>query len=321
MTKAPSITIVVPVYNSEMTIAELVGRMNAALQGYAHDFVLVNDGSRDRSYEVCRALAERDPRVRFLSFFRNFGQLSAILAGLRAAAGDVIVVMDDDLQNPPEEVHKLLDAIGQGYDFVFGTPAGRIQQTLPRRLGSLLNLKMSQLLFDLPGDLRASSYYALTRALAREVAKYDGPYPYISGLIFRTSANGCNVPVEHHTRARGRSGYTVRTLVGLWLRGLSNFSVVPLRLAILVGLAATAAGGVLGGVIIVRRLLGWDTIQAGWAAILAAIVFCFGVQLVSVGIVGEYVGRIFLLLNKTPQYAIKEAFNCSLTDGREGSSS
>jgi undecaprenyl-phosphate 4-deoxy-4-formamido-L-arabinose transferase len=310
MTPAPSVTVVVPVYNSEKTIAELVARMDRQLAGCDHDFVLVNDGSYDRSYTICRALAESDPRVKFLSLFRNFGQLNAILAGLRIADGEIIVVLDDDLQNPPEEVHKLLAAIGEGYDFVFGIPAGPVEQTLARRVGSYLNHRMSELVFGKPRDLYVSSYYAITRALAREVIRYDGPYPYISGFIFRTTSHGCNVPVAHHARESGRSGYTARKLVGLWLRGFINFSVVPLRLAILVGLVAVTVGGGLCVLIVVHRLLAWDTIREDWTSITATVVFCCGVQLVFLGMLGEYVGRIYLLLNKKPQYTVREAFNC-----------
>jgi undecaprenyl-phosphate 4-deoxy-4-formamido-L-arabinose transferase len=290
--------------------------MSEQLKEFDHGFVLVNDGSYDRSYAVCRALAEQDPRIKFLHFFRNFGQLNAILAGLRAADGDVIVVMDDDLQNPPEEVHKLLAAIAQGHDFVFGTPQGGIKQSLPRRLGSYLNLRMAEFLFNKPRGLHASSYFALTRALASEVVKYEGPYPYISGLIFRTTSNGCNVAVEHHWRKNGRSNYTLRKLVGLWLRGFMNFSIVPLRLAACVGLAAAIMGGVFCVIVIIHKLLDWDSIKEGQTSIVAAVVFCSGVQLLCLGMLGEYVGRIYLLLNRKPQYTIKEAFNCTPGDGK-----
>jgi polyisoprenyl-phosphate glycosyltransferase len=312
MTKSPYVSVVVPVYNSEKTIADLVGRMKEQLEGYEHGFVLVNDGSYDRSYAICRELAENDPRIKFLSFFRNFGQLNAILAGLRAADGDVIVVMDDDLQNPPEEVHKLLAAIHQGYDFVFGTPRGPMKQPLRRRLGSYLNLRMSEIVFGKPKDIRASSYYAITRALAREIVKYDGPYPYISGFIFRTTTNGCNVAVEHYPRSTGRSNYTLRKLVGLWLRGFMNFSIVPLRITTLVGLAAAVMGVLVCAFIIVHKLLAWDSIREGQTSIIGAVILCSGVQLLCLGMLGEYVGRIYLLLNKKPQYTIKEAFNCPL---------
>src|SRR5262249_21238702 len=161
--------------------------------------------------------------------------------------------------------------------------------------------------FDKPRGLYASSYYAITRTLAREVVKYDGPFPYLSGLIFRTTSNGCNVLVEHRWRASGRSNYTMRKLVGLWLRGFMNFSVVPLRIAAAVGMAAAVMGGVFCVFVITNKLLAWDSIKEGQTSIVAAVVFCSGVQLLCLGMLGEYVGRIYLLLNKKPQYTIKEA--------------
>jgi len=308
--KAPHVSVVVPVYNSEKTIAELVERINAQLHDYKHNFVLVNDGSRDRSYQICRGLADADPRVKFISFFRNYGQLSAIFAGLREADGEVIIVMDDDLQNPPEEVHKLLAAMRQSYDFVFGAPIGKMKQPLGKRVGSYLNRKMSEYLFEKPKGLYASSYFAITRQLAREIVKYEGPYPYISGFIFGTTSNGCNVPVEHHPRPHGGSGYTLGKLIGLWLRGFTNFSVVPLRISVFVGLSSTVTGIIVLIYILMRKFLVWDEVTTGWTSIIGTVLLCSGVQLFCLGMVGEYVGRIFLLLNRKPQYTIKETLNC-----------
>jgi polyisoprenyl-phosphate glycosyltransferase len=307
----PQVTVVVPVFNSAGTIAEVVERVNVALNEYQHNFVLVNDGSTDGSYEVCLRMAESDPRIGFISFFRNYGQLSAILAGLRAADGEIVIVMDDDLQNPPEEAPKLLAAIQQGYDFVFGKPIGRMQQSLGRRLGSYLNRKMSEVVFNKPKGLYASSYYAITQRLAQAIVRYDGPYPYISGFIFRTTSNGCNVAVEHHPRKRGESGYTLTKLIGLWLRGLTNFSVVPLRLSMLVGFTASLIGLVVLFYILLLKIYAWDQVSAGWTSTIGTVLLSSGVQLFSLGVLGEYVGRIFLLLNKQPQYTVREMFNCT----------
>lgn len=137
-----------------------------------------------------------------------------------------------------------------------------------------------------------------------------GPYPYISSFIFRTTSNGCNVPVLHHSRAHGRSGYTLRKLIGLWMRGLTNFSVVPLRLSMLIGFAATLVGLVVLGYILLYKLYARDQVTSGWTSTIGTLLLSSGVQLFSLGMLGEYVGRIFLLLNKEPQYAIKEMFNC-----------
>src|SRR5262245_21692150 len=306
----PSISVVVPVYNSEKTIGELVRQMTEELQDYSSDFVLVNDGSSDQSYYICRRLAEEDCRVKFISFFRNFGQLSAILAGLREADGDIIIVMDDDLQNPPTEVHKLLAAMQQGYDFVFGVPSGQMQQSLSRRLGSYINRRMAEIVFNKPRSIYASSYYALSRRLAQEIVKYDGPYPYIAGFIFRTTSNGCQVPVEHHQREYGKSRYTFKKLLRLWMIGFTNFSILPLRISSIVGVMAAIVGFIFLAFLVANKLLRPNVIYPGWTSVIGAVILAAGVQLLALGMLGEYIGRIFLLLNKSPQYSVKEKYNC-----------
>jgi undecaprenyl-phosphate 4-deoxy-4-formamido-L-arabinose transferase len=314
---SPDISVVIPVYNSENTIAEVVRKMSEELKGkYDFNFVLVNDGSSDGSYSICRGLAEKDKRVKFVSFFKNFGQLNAILAGMREADGKTVIVMDDDLQNPPSEVHKLIDAIHTGYDFVFGTPKGKMQQSLFRKLGSRFSAKMAEVVFEKPKGLYASSYYAMRKEVAREVVKYDGPYPYISGFIFMITHNGVNIPVEHHARKIGKSNYDMKKLIKLWLNGLTNFSILPLRIATYMGFASAGVGLISLVYIVLRKLLMPALIMPGWTSVSAMVLFFGGVQLLALGMLGEYVGRIFLLMNRNPQYTIREKFNCDEEAGK-----
>lgn len=306
------VTVVIPVYNSERTIGQLIELMQEELEGkYSYNFVLVNDGSSDRSYWICRELAEQDRRVKFISFFKNFGQLSAIIAGLQEADGEIVVVMDDDLQNPPHEVHKLISAIQQGYDFVFGIPK-KMKQSLWRCIGSYISVKMAEIVFGKPKGLYASSYYALHQKVVQEVIKYDGPFPYISGLIVRITKNGCNIPVEHNSRKYGKSGYDFKKLFMLWLNGLTNFSVLPLRIATFVGVASATVGFLYLLLIIIHKLLTPNLITPGWTSVVGFLLLFSGIQLFALGLLGEYVGRIFLLLNKTPQYTVREKYNCEV---------
>ncbi len=305
------LSVVVPVYNSEKTVGQLVAALQKELEGkYRYNIVLVNDGGKDSSPQICRKLAEEDPRVRFISFYRNFGQLSAILAGLREADGEIIVVMDDDLQNPPEEIHKLIDAIRQGYDFVFGASPSRPQHAYWRNLASYLNAKMNEVVFQKPKGLRVSSYYAIRQGVAREVTKYDGPFPYISGFIFRTTRNGCNIPVQHNARQYGRSGYGLFKLLCLSLNGMTNFSILPLRLSTWVGFGSSAVGILFSLYLVIRRLALPHEITPGWTSVVGLVLIFSGLQLLAIGVLGEYLGAIFLFTNKTPQYAIRDKFNC-----------
>ncbi len=305
------ISIVVPVYNSEKTIGRLVEQMEAELEGkYRFNFVLVNDGSRDGSYEVCKSMALRNPRVRFLSLFKNFGQLNAVLAGFREADGNVVILMDDDLQNPPREVHKLLEGIRRGYDFVYGAPLDRPSQTLFRRSVSHLSSRSYEILFHKPKGLYASSYVAVRQDVIREIVKYDGPYPYIMGLMLRITTNGCNVPVEHCPRQQGKSGYNFRKLFMLWLRGVTNFSILPLRVSTMAGIFMAIVSFVFLAYLVVHKLLYPEHVLTGWSSTMALIGLMGGLQLMVLGIMGEYVGRSFLTLNRTPQAVVREKYNC-----------
>jgi len=308
-----SLSVVVPVHNAEATIVPLVEAISRELGGkHSFNLVLVDDGSRDGSYEVCRQMALANPRVKFLSLFKNFGQLNAILAGLREADGDVVIIMDDDLQNPPAEVHKLVAAIRQGYDFAFGSPEKRWQHSLWRRLASRLTSRVYETVFNKPKGLYASSYVAVRQDVVLEVIKYDGPYPILMGLLLRVTRDGCNVPVEHLPRQHGKSGYTLGKLLALWLCGITNFSILPLRISYLLGMISAAAGFAFLFYVIVEKLLYPEQVLVGWSSVAAMIMFFAGVQLVMLGMMGEYVGRIFLTLNRTPQSVVREKYNCSL---------
>jgi len=183
------LTIVIPVYNSQQTIGKLVAEMKDELEDkYEYNFVLVNDGSIDDSYDICKKMALADKKIKFLNLYRNFGQINAILAGFYEADGDIIIVMDDDLQNPPREVHKLIAAIKNGYDFVYGSPR-KIKQNIWRKFGSYLSVKMAEIAFKKPKGLYPSSYYGVRKNVVQEVIKYDGPFPYCSGLILRVTRN------------------------------------------------------------------------------------------------------------------------------------
>ncbi len=305
------LTVVVPVYNSRETIAVLVKELKNELEGkYKYNLVLVDDGSQDGTYDLCKKMALENKQIKFLSFYKNFGQINAILAGFHEADGAVVVVMDDDLQNPPGEIHKLIAAITEGYDFVYGKPKNKVQQNLWRRFASFLSMKVAEIAFNKPKDLYPSSYYALRRDIVREVIKYNGPFPYISGLVFRITRNGLNIPVEHHRRRHGASGYNFRKLIFLWLRGITNFSIMPLRLSSLFGSIIAITGFVYLAIVLIQKLLYSQHYSIGWPSVIALILFFSGIQLLSLGILGEYIGRIFLLLNKTPQFAVKERYNC-----------
>jgi undecaprenyl-phosphate 4-deoxy-4-formamido-L-arabinose transferase len=307
---SPALSVVVPVYNGAGTVGELV----QALRGLAVDggleIVLVVDNSPDDSLEVCKRLAgEPGAPVTVLSLSRNFGEHNAVMAGLARARGAYAITMDDDLQNPPEEVVRLLEhARKGGYDAVY-TYYEEKQHAAWRNWGSRFTNWCADRLIDKPPGLYLSSFRCIS-AFVREriVASYEGPYPYVDGLVFQVTQNVGRLQVKHLPRIEGRSNYTLRRLVRLWLSMFLNFSVMPLRLATLFGLAFSALGAV-GAVIVIFEAFFSDKPPQGYASLMVAILVLAGVQLVVVGLIGEYLGRMFLAVNRKPQYLVREVFH------------
>jgi polyisoprenyl-phosphate glycosyltransferase len=303
------LSIVVPVYRGEKTVRPLVHALEDCLAGsYQLEIVLVNDGSPDHSAEVCRALARSFRFVKFLNLSRNFSEHNAVMAGLNHATGDYVVIMDDDFQNPPSEVAKLVAEIQKGYDVVFSNYAVKRHHFL-RNVGSRMNNWFAAVLLDKPRDLYLSSFKVLSRFVVNELIKYDGPYPYIDGLVLRFTRNYSQVLVAHDPRRGGRSGYTLRKLVSLYLNMFTNFSILPLRLASCAGLVSSVAGLVVAVVFVIEKLHNPE-LPSGWASMIVSLFIIGGIQLFALGMIGEYLGRLFLKDNGRPQFVIREQLNC-----------
>lgn len=303
------ISVVVPVYNSEKTIAELVNRLTSELKRYdSFEIFLVNDGSRDNVLGVCKSLATQFAHVKVISFYRNFGQISALMCGLSRASGDVCVIIDDDLQYLPEDIHSLISPILSGSsDFVFGI-SPTLQYSLFRNATSKLVQKINVLTIKKPSEIQTSSFLAFSKQVNQAIVQYDGPFPHIAGLIFRITANGQNVTVTHHGRSHGRSQYRLRKLILLWLSSVTNFSIFPLRLSAGLGFLMAVFGFLSIAAILVKHLF-WGHFMSGWASTISLFMMFSGVQMIALGLIGEYVGRTYMILNKTPLYAVKETYN------------
>ncbi len=304
------LSIIIPVYNGAATIRELVTELNAKLASrFDLEVVLVNDASpSDNSAEVCEEIALRNPWVTFLDLSRNFGEHNAVMVGLNFCTGDGAVILDDDFQNPPSEVAKLVDKLNEGYDVVYSRYEKKMHHGL-RNLGSSFNNLVATILIGKPRDLYLSSFKAITRFVIDELVKYNGPYPYIDGLIFRVTRNYATVLVEHHPREAGTSGYSVRKLISLWLNMFTNFSVIPLRVATILGFGF-AIVGLVGATIFLIEKIRHPDLPAGWPSLIISLFVISGVQLFALGVVGEYLGRLFLKDNGNPQFVVRKAINC-----------
>ncbi len=299
------LSVVIPVYNGAATIGPLVGRLKAALAGaYALEIVLVDDGSADDSARVCRALATEHPEVVFVGLARNFGEHNAVMAGLRKSTGDAVVTMDDDFQNPPEEVVRLVERLRTGVDVVFARYEQKRHSPF-RNLGSWFNNLVATAMLHKPYDLYLSSFKAMNRFLVDEATRYQGPFPYVDGIVLRTTRHWATETVAHEPRAVGRSNYTLRRLVRLWLAMFTSFSVLPLRVASISGFLC-AAGGVIAAIAFGLEKIDNPALPIGWASVIVTVLVVSGVQLVALGTIGEYLGRLFLSSNGTPQFVVRE---------------
>ncbi|MHC1791700.1 glycosyltransferase family 2 protein [Solidesulfovibrio sp.] len=316
-TTPPTLTVVVPVYNAEATIGRLVDTLLASPPLPHTDVVLVNDGSRDGSHRECLACCQRHPgRVAYLKLAKNFGEHSAVMAGLCQSAGDYVVVMDDDFQNPPAEAARLVEAaVAGGYDVVYGAFREKCHGVF-RNWGSCFNDKVATWLLAKPPQLYLSSFKCLSRFVVDRITDYAGPSPYIDGLILRVTDNIAQVPVTHCQRQAGRSGYTLWKLVRLWLTMFVNFSVAPLRLSAILGLGVSAFGLLMAVWSLLEKLFGVD-LPAGWTTLYVTVVLFAGIQLVMLGLLGEYVGRGLLEANRAPQFVVREVHGGADAPDRE----
>ena len=305
MTERPALSIVIPCYNSAATIGPLVGELaTLGIEG-GHDIVLVNDGSQDDTASICRALVTASAvPVTFVNLARNFGEHNAVMAGLRVARGAHVITIDDDGQTPPAEVEKLhRHARHSGNDVVYTYYAEKHHSPW-RNMGSRLTNWVADLLLDKPRGLYLSSFRCMNAFVVEEICRYDGPYPYIDGLLFQVTQNVGRMQVAHEDRRAGRSTYTLHKLARLWLNMFLNFSVVPLRVSSVLGLVFSLFGFLATVAVVVEALVS-DT-PPGWGSLMSALfVFC-GVQLLTVGLVGEYVGRMYLTTNRRPQSVVRE---------------
>lgn len=307
------VSFVIPCYRSSQTIGGVVEEIDTAMKGlagYKYEIVLINDASPDDTFEVIRTLCTGRRDICGVNLAKNFGQHAALMAGFRHARGDVVVCLDDDGQTPAGEVGKLLDKLEEGYDVVYAKYAHK-QHSLFRNFGSRINDRMTRIMLGKPKELYISSYFVMKKFVAEELIRYENPFPYVIGLVLRTTKKIANVEVTHREREIGTSGYTLGKLLGLWFNGFTAFSIKPLRIATVIGVASACGGFLYGIYTIVKKFVN-PAVPVGFSAMMAALVFFCGLILMMLGMIGEYIGRIYISMNNSPQYVIREC-----VDGRD----
>lgn len=309
------ISFVIPCYRSENTIGMVVDEINSTMKNipeYEFEIILVCDCSPDNVYEVVLGLAQKYSNIRGINFSKNFGQHAALMAGYHVCTGDIIVSLDDDGQTPANEVKKLLDGIAAGYDVVYARYQNKRHSGF-RNFGSAVNDYMVRVMLGKPKNLYVSSYFAMRKFVLNEILKYEKSYPYLIGLILRTTKNVTNVDVIHRERKEGKSGYTFQSLLKLWLNGFTAFSVIPLRIATVSGIFFACFGFLFTIHIIINKIYN-PTAPVGWSSMMAALMIIGGAIMMMLGLIGEYIGRIYIGINNSPQFVIRDTININTED-------
>ena len=308
------ISYVIPCYRSMSTLEAVVAEIKEAMgkmTQYTYEIVLINDCSPDDTISTIRKICKENDNVIGLDMAKNFGQHAALMAGFRHVTGDVVVCLDDDGQTPANEVDKLLAKIEEGYDVVYAKYEEKKHSAF-RNLGSWMNKVMTEVLLGKPKDLYVSSYFAARRYVIEEMTRYTNAFPYVIGLVLRTTNRICNVTVNHREREIGTSGYSIAKLLALWINGFTAFSVKPLRIATFGGVVVAMLGFLYTIYIVVNKFIN-PAVPMGWSSTMALILIIGGLILAVLGMIGEYIGRIYICMNNSPQYVIREKVNAAET--------
>ncbi len=301
------ISYVIPCYNSENTISKVITEINEVMKLNNKDMyevILVNDCSKDNVWNKIKEICKENSNVKAINFAKNFGQHAALIAGYRYATGDIVVSLDDDGQIPVNEVYSLIKKIEEGYDVVYASYKNK-KHNFFRNIGTKVNNFMCEKLLKKPKKLMLTSFFVANKFIIDEIIKYDNPYTYIPGLVLRATNNIASVPVNHRERKIGKSGYSFKKLLSLWINGFTAFSVVPLRISMIIGIAISFLGFVYMIYIIINKIIN-PVVPMGWTSTISILLLLGGIILFVLGMIGEYIGRIYISINNSPQYVIKE---------------
>lgn len=302
------VSFVIPCYNSEKfiqnTVEDLQNAINRDFSEYKAEIILINDSSKDKTESKIEEIAKHSTNVITIDMAKNFGQHGAIFAGLAQAKGDIIICLDDDGQTPPDEAIKLVNALDENTDVVYARYKNKKHNEF-RNFGSKVNDYMAQSLLEKPKDLFISSYFAMKKYVKDEILKYTNPYPYLEGLVLRTTNKIKNVDINHKERKVGKSNYTLRKLLHLWVNGFTSFSVKPLRIAIVCSFIFVISAIIITLAIIINKIKN-PSVPLGWSSTMVVLLIVGSALTFILGLIGEYVGRIYISINNSPQYVVRK---------------
>jgi polyisoprenyl-phosphate glycosyltransferase len=309
------LSVVIPVFNSERTIEPLVNTLINVLEEFDLEIILVNDASKDKSELVCERIAFTEKRVKFISLRINSGEHNAVMCGLNHCTGDYIAIIDDDFQNPPSEIIRLLNkAVSGNYDVVYARYQSK-RHSIFRNLGSRIHSACAYYLLRKPKGLYLSSFKVISKSILNDIIAYKGPFPYVDALILRVTNNIGAEKVLHESRKDGNSNYTLRKLFSLYLNVFITYSNKPLRVVTISGLIISLMSVILSIDVVYEKLF-LNNATPGWSFLAILSLFSIGVTFIVVGLLGEYIGKIIMSLNNTPQFVIKKRINVQEDDAQ-----
>ena len=312
------ISFIIPCYGSEKTVETVINEIVSTVSSsnYDYEVIAVNDKSPDNVLEVLKKVAEQNEKVTVLSLAKNMNRPGALMAGMSICTGDYIVLMDDDGQCPMDRLWDLIKPLEEGHD-VSIAKYPTYKQSAFKSMGTVVNRKMTEVIMEKPKDLSFKNFSAMKKYIVDEITKYKNPYPYMTGLLLRTTSDIVNVEMEERARIVGGTTFTFKKMLKLWINGFTAFSVKPLRISTIIGFFIALVGFVYGLYIVIHKLFVHTAVLQGYSSIMAVLLFLGGMIMVMLGLIGEYIGRIYICINDSPQYVIKEKFNKKLGEKHE----
>lgn len=305
------LSFIIPCYGSEKTVELVIDEIDKVVSQnprYDYEVVAVNDHSPDNVWQVLKNIAQNNPKVKLINLAKNMNRPGALMAGMSKTTGDYIILMDDDGQCPMESLWKLIEPLENGHD-VSIAKYPTYKQSKFKSFGTIVNRKMTEIVMEKPKDLSFTNFSALKRYIVEEITKYKNPYPYLTGLLLRTTSDIVNVEMEERERITGSTNFTFKKMLNLWINGFTAFSIKPLRISTIVGIITAALGFIYGIYIIIHKLVVHTTVLQGYSSLMAVMLFIGGIIMIMLGMIGEYIGRIYISINNSPQYVIKETVN------------
>lgn len=307
------ISFIIPCYGSEKTVGIVIEEIKNLIKKnkkYDYEIVAVNDQSPDNVLTVLKSLSKKDKKIKVINLAKNMNRPGALMAGMSEATGDYIVLMDDDGQCPMNNLWLLVDELEKGHDIAIAKYPEKKQSKF-KNFGSYVNKKMTEFVIGKPKELMFTNFTILKKFVKDEMLKYSNPYPYMTGLMLRTTSDIVNVEMEERERITGNTNFTFKKMLSLWINGFTAFSIKPLRISTVIGFIIALLGFLYGVFIILHKLFVHASVIQGYSSLMSIILFVGGIIMIMLGIIGEYIGRIYISINNSPQYVIKEKINCN----------